>query len=55
MNRPVRDPIARDRAFIRFYASRGLRPVLRDVRPMPNEMRRAVYETRKALSQQIRC
>lgn len=49
-----RDPAARDRAWARYYRSRGLAPCFRLVRPTPNPIRRAEYETRKALSQELR-
>ena len=50
-----RDPVARDIAWAKHYRRGGLAPVRRDIRPMPNPIRRAVYETRKALSQTVRC
>ncbi|MBB1060386.1 hypothetical protein [Marilutibacter spongiae] len=42
--------MARDRAWARFYASRGLRPVTKDLRQQPNPVRLAAYAVRRALS-----
>ena len=50
-----RNPVARDAAWGRYYRKRGLAPCKRDTRPTPNPIRRAVYETRRALSQIVRC
>lgn len=55
MSARFRNPVQRDQAWARFYRSRGLAPVLRGIKPTPNPLRRAAYETRKALSQPVRC
>ena len=44
----VRDSVARDQAFGRYYGARGLRPVLREIRSMPNAFRIANYFIRAA-------
>lgn len=55
-----RDPAARDAAWGRYYRKRGLAAVqraksARDLRPTPGPIRRAIYETRRALAQLVRC
>ena len=50
-----RDPVARDRAWGQYLRRRGCAPVTRDIRPIPQPIRRAIYEARKALSQPVRC
>ena len=49
-----RDPVARDRAWARYYAQRGLRPMTRDIRQIPNPLRLANYAVRKALSTTVK-
>jgi hypothetical protein len=49
-----RDPVARDRAYGRYYARHGLRPVTKDTRQTPNPLRLAEYQRRKAMSGVIR-
>lgn len=53
-----RDPAARDAAWGRYYRKRGLSAVEKagkHSRPIPNPVRRALYETRRALSELVRC
>lgn len=44
-----RNPAARDAAWGRYYAKRGLRPLMTEPRSMPVEFRLADYTVRKAL------
>lgn len=46
---PVPADVARDRAFANYYRKRGLNPTT-NMRPPPEGMRMAVYQTRKNLS-----
>lgn len=53
MNR-FRDPAARDAAWGRFYARRGLAPLLHKPVSRSNPQRLATYAVRKALATTIR-
>lgn len=53
MNR-FRDPAARDAAWGRYYARRGLAPLLRKPRSRSNNERLAVYAVRRAMAALIR-
>lgn len=49
-----RDPVARDRAWGRYFAKRGLCPLTRDVRPVYNPLRLAAYQVKRALAGEVR-
>lgn len=48
MNAVFRDPIARDRAWARYYRSRGLAPCTQSIRVPSTAQRLAAYAVRKA-------
>lgn len=50
---PVPAAVARDKAFARYYRMGGLSPAT-SVRPPPEGMRMAVYQTKRALSESRR-
>lgn len=49
-----RDPVARDKAWGRYYAARGLRPLSKDVCQPYNALRLLAYLTRRAVATEMR-
>ena len=49
-----RNPAARDAAWGRYFAKRGLQPTTRDTRTRPNPVRLAEYHRKRELARVVR-